>query len=152
MCIHDSFLNNYLFFFSVALNNPPLISCMNDFSIKVDAGAPGTLVPFDAPTCFDQNQPSQTLSLSCNPMTNNFLLIGQNLVTCTCIDNSGDIDTCSFTVNVFGKLCPLVQSVYLFLEFVHSSHKIMHKLKTLEKSCKTDAALKGNKMRNERVC
>ncbi|XP_071842391.1 uncharacterized protein [Apostichopus japonicus] len=92
----------------IALNVPPSITCPTDLSFKVDSGNPGATIPFDPPSCFDPDQPTGSLSVSCDPMRNSFLPLGPNPVFCICTDNTGASDTCSFTVTVVENSLPTI--------------------------------------------
>ncbi|PIK57660.1 hypothetical protein BSL78_05435 [Apostichopus japonicus] len=92
----------------IALNVPPSITCPTDLSFKVDSGNPGATITFDPPSCFDPDQPTGSLAVSCDPMRNSFLSLGPNPVFCVCTDNTGATDTCTFTVTVVENSLPTI--------------------------------------------
>ncbi|KAJ8034326.1 Neurogenic locus Notch protein [Holothuria leucospilota] len=89
-------------------NVPPIITCPADVTIKVNSGVPGGVVTYDNPGCIDPDGNNQNLVISCNPLSNSFSLLGLNDVTCTCTDLVGDIDSCSFFVNVIENTPPSI--------------------------------------------
>ena len=83
-------------------NEAPNISCVADQLSATDEGKPTAMVEWEDPIASDN---SRNVSVTCDPQSGTNFSIGQSTVTCEAIDGSGNTVSCSFQVNVAGKIC-----------------------------------------------
>ncbi|KAJ8031507.1 Hyalin [Holothuria leucospilota] len=77
---------------------PQCVDVPNDIYETVELGIPRPAVFWNEPTCTDDSGKASIFSRSHSPFT--FFTVGETTVLYTCEDTSGNINTCTFTVNV----------------------------------------------------
>nr|XP_054749016.1 serine-rich adhesin for platelets-like [Lytechinus pictus] len=94
------------FYISVTDNENPVISgCPSDQNVTTDIGNATTVVTWTPPTATD-NSGNQTLTSTANP--GDYFPIGNNTVTYTSTDASGNTDVCTFYVVVIDNENPVI--------------------------------------------
>ncbi|XP_071816734.1 uncharacterized protein [Apostichopus japonicus] len=90
---------------TLGINNPPVITCPQSFSVTSSTGNTGGLASWDPPTCVDQEDGNIILTnAACNPASQAFFQgTGINEVTCSCTDSQLITTQCTFFVTVEGQ-------------------------------------------------
>lgn len=104
----DSSLNESKCWFKVRIvdHTPPAICCPKG-PIVVDCvagGGNGAIVNYPPPTAFDKCD--SDVYVRCNPPSGSFFPLGTTRVTCTATDDSGNMSSCSFDVQVVEAATP----------------------------------------------
>ena len=98
-------LNILSFLFSVTVNSSPVITCPEPVSVRSLANNIGNVAMWNDPVCTDVDQPGVNINVTCTQVSGNFFPgVGTNIVTCTCIDNQGAVDTCTISVTITASL------------------------------------------------
>lgn len=87
-----------LFSYFVA-SDPPVLKCPSDISAETDPKSSTTKVTWPSPDVIDN---AGVVSLMSDHQAGSEFSIGRSEVTYTARDPSGNIATCTFTVNVIG--------------------------------------------------
>jgi hypothetical protein len=74
--------------------------------VPVECNSGGAVVTYPTPTATDACEGAETVT--CTPASGSTFPVGNNTVTCTAGDSSGNTGTCSFTVTVPDKTAPVV--------------------------------------------
>ncbi|KAJ8041635.1 Hyalin [Holothuria leucospilota] len=89
-------------------NSPPVVTCPAPVVVTSLANNVGNVASWAAPTCVDAEDGTITTSVCVPPSGSFFQGVGVNTVTCTCTDNGGLSDECTFSVTVQGFNSPPV--------------------------------------------
>ncbi|XP_070549854.1 hyalin-like [Ptychodera flava] len=84
----------------------PLVSCPSNITVQNEYGNVTAVVAFDGESATDNS--GQDVTVTCDPPSNSTFVIGDNVVTCSATDASGNVGTCSFTVTVEDNISPHV--------------------------------------------
>lgn len=105
ICIYPSKVVYVCYLLLTGINNPPVITCPQSFSVTSLTGNIGGLASWDPPTCVDQEDGNIILTnAACNPASQAFFQgTGINEVTCSCTDSQLITTQCTFFVTVEGK-------------------------------------------------
>ncbi len=90
---------------TVTDDEKPVISTNADIAVNTDAGSPGAVVTYLAPTATD-NCPG--VVVSCVPASGSLFPIGQSTVVCTATDAAGNTSTSTFKVTVTDLEAPVL--------------------------------------------
>ena len=69
--------------------------------IETDFNKPTAMVVWTDPVSTDNSE--QTPIVTCNAESGNHFKIGETEVVCQAVDQAGNLETCSFTIDVVGK-------------------------------------------------
>src|SRR5690606_973018 len=86
----------------------PVISCTQDVYAVTDAGSCDAVVTFAMPTATDNCDQSPTVTQIAGLASGSVFPVGVTTNTFVATDNSGNSDTCSFTVTVEDTEAPVV--------------------------------------------
>ena len=81
---------------------PEFEMCPFNQTLDTQLGQPTALAVWQNPSATDNSGDKPTVT--CKPMPRSNFTIGQTLVTCDAVDNSGNNNTCAFQINVKGSL------------------------------------------------
>ncbi|XP_070549860.1 hyalin-like [Ptychodera flava] len=84
----------------------PEVTCPADMTVENDHGNTTAVVEFSGESVTDNS--GETLSVTCDPPSNSTFVDGDNVVTCTATDASGNVGTCNFTITVEDAVNPIV--------------------------------------------
>ena len=95
-----------------------LISCPANQTSNTDPGQSTALVVWQDPSATDNSGDRPTVV--CNPPSGTSFPIGSTKVTYTALDGYGNTDSCSFYVDIIGKIVTLSHNLHS-LEYLLSS-------------------------------
>lgn len=84
---------------------PPMITCPNAQTAAPVIGSSTVAVSYPPPTATDN---VALTTVSCSPSTGSAFPLGNNAVTCTATDTSGNTASCSFLVTILDKTPPVI--------------------------------------------
>lgn len=88
---------------------PPVISCVNSFSVNVDSDSCSAVVSYNAPTATDSNCPNNLVVTQIAGLPDNAVFpVGVTTNTFVATNDVGLTDTCSFTITVVDNEAPSV--------------------------------------------
>ncbi|XP_070549857.1 hyalin-like [Ptychodera flava] len=83
-----------------------VLTCPPDMQVEYDYGNTTSVVSFSGASAMDNS--GQTLPVTCDPPSNSTFGDGQNVVTCSATDGSGNVGMCNFTITVQDTESPVV--------------------------------------------
>ena len=92
---------------------PNLDMCPLNQTLDTQAGQSTAIAVWEHPSASDNS--GDKPNITCDSFSRSEFIIGQTLVTCEAIDSSGNLNSCSFQINVKGTLSWrvfLVKTVY----------------------------------------
>ncbi|XP_070549855.1 hyalin-like [Ptychodera flava] len=83
-----------------------VLTCPPDMQVEYDYGNTTSVVSFSGASAMDNS--GQTLPVTCDPPSNSTFGDGENVVTCSATDGSGNVGRCNFTITVQDTQSPVV--------------------------------------------
>ncbi|XP_072041468.1 hyalin-like [Amphiura filiformis] len=90
------------------IEDPVLVSCPANQTTNTDPGQPTTMVVWQLPIATDNSGLNATVM--CDPASGTDFVIGKINVTCTALDGFGNVNNCSFYVDVKDNEDPVLES------------------------------------------
>ena len=99
MLCHDYLINDtFWFIFFLVDGTPPVVTPVEDITVTVPLGSPGTSVNYQEPSATDDSGTATLVSRTRAP--NSFFPVGTTPVTYTFSDPTGNTASVTFNVNV----------------------------------------------------
>ncbi|XP_072041370.1 hyalin-like [Amphiura filiformis] len=101
--------NNCSFYIDIKDNEDPVVaSCPANQTTNTDPGQPIAMVVWQGPIATDNSGLNPTVM--CEPASGTDFVIGITIVTCTAVDGFGNVNICSFYVDVKDNGDPVLES------------------------------------------
>ncbi|XP_072041470.1 hyalin-like [Amphiura filiformis] len=102
-------VNNCSFYVDVKDNEGPVLeSCPSNQTTNTDPGQPTAMIVWQGPIATDNSNLSPTVM--CDPASGTDVVIGITQVTCAALDGFGNVNNCSFYVDVKDNEGPVLES------------------------------------------